>query len=155
MPSPALLSVLSWSSPTSTQLVRTSSAAGSRSARCSIAMGAVFFPARIRNVAPISPMPRSAIRTAMAGSSRRSTRGFQAGTGKTDGRFWLQSGDRGHRSSVTRACFHSDSPQRRPGNPNTRERRPPADGRRCARYWHTTPRTPRSAQILVPTLPDH
>jgi len=28
----------------------------------------------------------------MAGSSRRSTRGFQAGTGKTDGRFWLQSG---------------------------------------------------------------
>ena len=48
--------------------------------------GAVLFPARTRNVAPISPMPRSAIRTAMAGSSRRSTRGFQAGTGRTDGR---------------------------------------------------------------------
>jgi catechol 2,3-dioxygenase-like lactoylglutathione lyase family enzyme len=70
-PSPAPLSVWSWSFPTSTQRASTSLAAASRSVMCSTATEGVFFRARTRNVAPISPMPLSAIRTATAGSSRR------------------------------------------------------------------------------------
>jgi hypothetical protein len=45
-----------------------------------------LFRARIRNVAPISRMPLSAIRTATAGSFRRSQRGFRDGPGRTDDR---------------------------------------------------------------------
>ena len=41
------------------------------------------FRARTRNVAPTSPMPRSAIRTATGGCCRRSRRGFRAGNGKS------------------------------------------------------------------------
>ena len=55
-------------------------------------MAAVFFSARIRNVAPISPMPSFSDPDGNGSSSRRSTRGFQVGTGKTDGRFWLFQG---------------------------------------------------------------
>ena len=63
-----------------------SSAAASRSARCSTATGASFFQARTRNIAPISPTPLSAIRMATAGSSKRSPRGFRAGCGRNDDR---------------------------------------------------------------------
>ena len=65
---------------TSTRRVRTSSDA-SRSVMCSTATDGAFFQAPTRNIAPTSRMPRSAIRTATVGCSRRSRRGFP-------GRMW-------------------------------------------------------------------
>ena len=60
-----------------------SAGAGSRSARCSTSTGGVF-RARIRKVAPIRAMPRSAILMATSGCCRRSRRAFRVGSGRTD-----------------------------------------------------------------------
>jgi shikimate kinase len=46
--------------------------------------GGRVFPGPTRNVAPTSRMPRSAIQMATGGCSRRSRRGFRAGSGRSD-----------------------------------------------------------------------
>src|ERR1700739_4715090 len=81
--SPAPSSACCWSSPTSTLRVRISSAAASRSARCSTSLGDVFRD-QTRKAALTRPMPRSAIRMATGGCSRRSRRGFRAQSGRAD-----------------------------------------------------------------------
>ena len=55
----------------------------SRSAGCSTSLEGLSL-ARTRKAAPTRPMPRSAIRMATGGCSRRSRRGCRAGSGRTD-----------------------------------------------------------------------
>ena len=62
----------------------TSSAAASRSAGCSTSPGDPS-PAPTRKAAPTRPTPRSAIQTATDGCSRRSRRGYPAGSGNSPG----------------------------------------------------------------------